>query len=405
MKLNIGDNLRRLRREQNMTQEALADRLGTSFQSVSRWENGTTYPDIEFLPAIARIFGTTVDNLIGCDTRPSDEEIEQIMNDFSDALEDESIDNTAVIERIRQLRRDYTADEHIWRIFGDMMYSGTQRWRDNAVMEELRITAREVMAYPHPTWLKNAMVQYMSAIEDDEHLDDFLNMYASDRDISRTSLLWDRYTNREEWDKLEQFRVHRLYRQIDSLLGDRALWRNPSTPNDAAESRWINARKIAILHTVCGCTPDEAHPVSGDGAVDFFAADRVWLGIRHACYLASTGEAENAFVYLEDAVSLAERVFALPDESEVGCGCKSFAGLTLYLHNERANPGDPQSSRLAQFRNYKRLEETGIGYYGSPLFAKSIYNALTAEHGWEWFDPIRNDARYAAYIERLRALL
>ena len=405
MKLNIGENLRRLRREQNMTQETLAEKLGTSFQSVSRWENGTTYPDIEFLPAIARIFGTTVDNLIGCDSNPSDEEMEQIMNAFSEALEDESIDNAVIIEQIRSLRRDYAADEHIWRIFGDMMYTETQRWRDPAVMEELRITCREVMTYPHPTWLKNAMVQYMSAIEDDEHLDDFLNTYASDRDISRISLLWSRYTNREEWDKLEQFRVHRLYEHIDSLLGDRGLWRNPGTPNDAWESRWINERKIAILHTICSCTPDADHPVSGDGSVDIFAADRVWMGIRHACYLASTGEEEDAFVYLEDAVSLAEHVFSLPDETEIGCGCKSFAGLTLYLHNERANPTDENSSRLAQFRNYSRVEESGIGYYGTPLFANGIYNALTAEHGWEWFDPIRDDTRYPAYIERIRALL
>ena len=145
MKLNIGENLRRLRREQNITQETLAEKLGTSFQSVSRWENGTTYPDIEFLPAIARIFGTTVDNLIGCDSNPSDEEMEQIMNAFSEALEDESIDNAVIIEQIRSLRRDYAADEHIWRIFGDMMYTETQRWRDPAVMEELRITCREVM--------------------------------------------------------------------------------------------------------------------------------------------------------------------------------------------------------------------------------------------------------------------
>ena len=256
------------------------------------------------------------------------------------------------------------------------------------------------------------------------------------RDISRTSLLWSRYTNREEWDKLEQFRVHRLYEHIDALLGDRGLWRNPGTPNDAWESRWINERKIAILHTICSCTPDAEHPVSGDGEVDFFAADRVWLGIRHACYLASTGEEEDAFVYLEDAVSLAEHVFALPNETEIGCGCKSFAGLTLYLHNERANPTDENSSRLAQFRNYSRVEESGIGYYGTPLFANGIYNssrlaqfrryygkesgigyygtplfangiynALTAEHGWEWFDPIRDDTRYPAYIERIRALL
>ena len=41
MKLNIGENIRRLRRAADMTQEQLADKLGVSYQSVSRWENGT----------------------------------------------------------------------------------------------------------------------------------------------------------------------------------------------------------------------------------------------------------------------------------------------------------------------------------------------------------------------------
>ena len=67
MKLNIGENIRRLRRAADMTQEQLADKLGVAYQSVSRWENGTTYPDIEFLPALASIFGVTVDELIGCE--------------------------------------------------------------------------------------------------------------------------------------------------------------------------------------------------------------------------------------------------------------------------------------------------------------------------------------------------
>ena len=65
MKLNIGENLRRLRRAADMTQEQLADKLGVAYQSVSRWENGTTYPDMEFLPVLAGIFGVTVDELIG----------------------------------------------------------------------------------------------------------------------------------------------------------------------------------------------------------------------------------------------------------------------------------------------------------------------------------------------------
>ena len=47
MKLNIGNNIRMLRRAADMTQEELADRLGVTYQSVSRWENGGTYPDME----------------------------------------------------------------------------------------------------------------------------------------------------------------------------------------------------------------------------------------------------------------------------------------------------------------------------------------------------------------------
>ena len=63
MKLTIGENIRDHRRKQDLTQEELAERLGVSYQSVCRWENGTTYPDIELLPAITKLFGITVDEL------------------------------------------------------------------------------------------------------------------------------------------------------------------------------------------------------------------------------------------------------------------------------------------------------------------------------------------------------
>ena len=55
MKLNIGQNLRNLRRSDDMTQDELAEKLGVAFQTVSRWENGGSYPDIEMLPVIAGI--------------------------------------------------------------------------------------------------------------------------------------------------------------------------------------------------------------------------------------------------------------------------------------------------------------------------------------------------------------
>ena len=65
MNLLIGENIRRLRREKDLTQEEVAAHLGISFQSVSKWERGEGYPDITMLPALANYFGTSVDILLG----------------------------------------------------------------------------------------------------------------------------------------------------------------------------------------------------------------------------------------------------------------------------------------------------------------------------------------------------
>ena len=65
MKLTIGENIRNFRKKNDLTQEALADRLGVTYQSISRWENGTTYPDLELIPAIAEVLAVTVDKLLG----------------------------------------------------------------------------------------------------------------------------------------------------------------------------------------------------------------------------------------------------------------------------------------------------------------------------------------------------
>ena len=79
----IGENLKKLRLEQAMTQEAVAEFLGVSFQSVSRWERGESYPDITMLPAIADFFRTTVDDMLGIDTIHKEAELEEYRRQFS----------------------------------------------------------------------------------------------------------------------------------------------------------------------------------------------------------------------------------------------------------------------------------------------------------------------------------
>ena len=65
----FSQNLRRLRLQKNLTQEQLANILGVSVQSVSRWECGNTLPDVMLLPIIARLYGVTVDDLYRADAK------------------------------------------------------------------------------------------------------------------------------------------------------------------------------------------------------------------------------------------------------------------------------------------------------------------------------------------------
>lgn len=59
----IANNLRKLRTEKKYTQDQVAQMLSISPQSISRWECGTTLPEVTLLPEIAKIFAVTVDDL------------------------------------------------------------------------------------------------------------------------------------------------------------------------------------------------------------------------------------------------------------------------------------------------------------------------------------------------------
>lgn len=58
----------RLRKENNLTQEDVANKLGISPQAVSKWENGISMPDISLLVDIASMFNVSVDTLLGKET-------------------------------------------------------------------------------------------------------------------------------------------------------------------------------------------------------------------------------------------------------------------------------------------------------------------------------------------------
>lgn len=61
----INFRLSDLRKAKHITQGELAEFVGTSFQTISKWENGITMPDITVLPVLAAFFEVSIDELLG----------------------------------------------------------------------------------------------------------------------------------------------------------------------------------------------------------------------------------------------------------------------------------------------------------------------------------------------------
>lgn len=64
MNETIGNRIQKFRKENGLTQEELAEKLGVSAQAVSKWENDASCPDISLLPQLCRILGITTDELL-----------------------------------------------------------------------------------------------------------------------------------------------------------------------------------------------------------------------------------------------------------------------------------------------------------------------------------------------------
>ena len=99
MKLKIGENIKRLRRERELTQEELAEILGVTFQSVSRWENDSCYPDVELIPTIAGFFGVSVDVLMGTGDARRQAAIDAYLARFQEAVSRGAVDECIAIAR------------------------------------------------------------------------------------------------------------------------------------------------------------------------------------------------------------------------------------------------------------------------------------------------------------------
>lgn len=153
MKLQIGNKIKALRRERDITQEDFANMLGVSYQSVSRWENNVCYPDMELLPVMANFFGITVDQLLCVDDVIEKEQVQKYLDEFQEA-----ISRGDVYGCIEIARRGVSVYPNNYTLLNKLMYAlfiagdsdgNIPEWQENMQKHDAEITAigERIMKY------------------------------------------------------------------------------------------------------------------------------------------------------------------------------------------------------------------------------------------------------------------
>ena len=92
--MNIGNVIKKYRKELGYTQEEMAKRLGVTTPAVNKWENGNSNPDIELLAPIARLLHISLDTLLSFRENLTDLEIEEMIHKMDKMFSEEGFEKT-----------------------------------------------------------------------------------------------------------------------------------------------------------------------------------------------------------------------------------------------------------------------------------------------------------------------
>ncbi|MBQ8188083.1 MAG: helix-turn-helix transcriptional regulator [Clostridia bacterium] len=437
MKLNLGENIRNYRKKIGLTQEMLADRLGVSGQSVSRWENGTTYPDMEFMPVMARLFGCTTDDLFGYGEPEKKLNTQELGNMLNDAVCRK--DAVRMEELLRMIRHEYLEEWcHLYHCLTGALRPGKAFAEHEGIMKEYRLLMDTYLEEGKQRGTKTYMTQQLFCVLDDRECKETWQKYTvqDNCDLTELGLFLRRAQLRGETDILrhliEEKKVHDLFgyamREPVFLCHTPVDVNDPWScerglePGDPMAKRRASETRLKVLHGFCGITPDEMHPLSGDGDLDLFWPVYVTLGLAYAAQLAATGDCDLALTVLEDWAGLIEQAMVFPHDA------------AYYKENGRTRDGEEVPVRSPELTEIKGFRAPMVDRDGTILCIRTgtiwkhpgrywprsyvdhtiplnMHGMLTdmflpQDHiRASWLNPIRNHPRYLEVVRRLNAVL
>ncbi len=358
MKLYIGEQLKALRKKKQITQEVLADILGVSYQSVSRWELGVCYPDMELLPTIANYFGVSIDKLLSndVDSREADQQR------FFDKVNSLPFGSLEQMQFVEEYCHKYPDNDRYAFILQD-------------IMKNYVLVNREQTANYLPTMIKlydrlkgtcfrESAVGNIICVCPEEDLEHWLNLCSWTSAYTRRGCLVSRYSIYSD----EKMLLHQNLEAFENLAAqlDR---RFPDAFGPTRKAEYHRGILQILASFGDGTTPP-------DGWALFYAYKQFVLA---ACLFGDNQPTEG-WKEFDAAFATYRRIFALKDD-----------WLPL---------GNPIFSDLKIRRDYSAMQDSdGNEYeiYGTQYVnfcsAEFVHSFLT-DPRWAWFDSVRDTPKY-----------
>ncbi len=306
MKLKIGQNIKTLRKAREVTQEDLAEILGVSCQSVSRWELGTCYPDMELLPVMAAFFEVSVDDLLGTDNAREEAAVKDYLDRFQLAISCGKIDECIEIARagVAEFPGNFALQNKLmYALFVSGDDTGNiPNWKENMEKYDREIVSlgEKIIRFCPDQEIRLEATARLAF----QHCE--MGRKKEGRAIYETLPTHDSYRERHIWWALEEEEkpaflleeVERTYRDLDSMI-----WLLGSSGVLPAADAIRVFEKIEALEALMY---DGARPKNGWGDAK--------LPFKKACLYAKLGESEKAMACLWESARAAKAFDARPEE-------------------------------------------------------------------------------------------
>lgn len=388
MKLTIGENIRRFRKKHDLTQEALAERLGVTYQSVSRWENGSTYPDLELLPAISETLSVTVDELIGMPKIEKEKRASETVDELCRECRKQEYDADRIVEILRDIRLNYIGCEGTWSLWA----IGLDRaFHDPAILPEVRLLANACLECAP---MHECVINTMSRAEDEEHIEAFLEKCTTAFDCSARELLFMRYWWRRDAERFEKERLYRAFQALDRLFDDRSILPLNATAEDQAAAIEFTRGLLDLIRN--DITDDHT---------DMWVERRLSLGLDTAARMVAAGRLDEAMQHITSVVDLLEDVMSITEKVLLPTSCHFLTGMVWYAeehwHTFDNHPDALKERCIYLHSHVNEPSQPNNVYVCNLIFPSLYYHKLQGDA----FAPLHSHPEFEALCNRVKVLV